>query len=153
MLTGASSSLVLNCAHTSFDAALLSRRRSRGFRNFRVSLRRFYIIFNTRQRCFTGTPISVDLSAHDQTPMVFILVSCVYTPYCLALYAYYLYWITWKRRGAMRQDLGGTCLHFTDSTRQMSGELFQVVRRVEAAKRGSGWKQNVRCQKRERNVS
>ena len=27
-----------------------------GFRNFRVSLRRFDIIFNTRQRCFTGTP-------------------------------------------------------------------------------------------------
>jgi hypothetical protein len=26
------------------------------FRNFRVSLRRFDIIFSTRQRCFTGTP-------------------------------------------------------------------------------------------------
>ena len=38
----------------------LNRRRvcmhTRGFRNFRVSLRRFDIIFNTRQRCFTGTP-------------------------------------------------------------------------------------------------
>ena len=36
-----------------FDVIIRSHR---GFRNLRVTLRRFDIIFNTRQRCFTGTP-------------------------------------------------------------------------------------------------
>ena len=38
------------------EAEILDTTSTRGFRNFRVSLRRFDIIFNTRQRCFTRTP-------------------------------------------------------------------------------------------------
>ena len=75
--------LVTRTICTELSAGIFARETCHtwGFRNFRVSLRRFDIISNTRHRCFTGTPwyLKIEITWYLYDNQVVLGVCCTCT--------------------------------------------------------------------------